>query len=459
MNTLHLHPLLFGTLLTAFPCAASPVEINQANHTFIDALVSEGVLSPTQADHVLARLREDSMRQAEVTPTAPAPQRLRFFGDLRFRFEDRNMSYQDNPSGRDEQSRYRLRLRGGATYQLSDHWSIALRLDTGKAANTSNVDFGNNTRRDGFGLNVGVATVLFEMPELAGVFDRSRFWIGKHHLPFFTTGIAGFWNVGDVTGEGLSQELRATNVLGDWDLTLRGGEYLQRVRQFAGEGGKRTEIDYLLMAQAEFSNQSANDGVVTGFKLAPTFVTFLASDHPGLPSGDAFIETDAPDGANYNDLASFILPAELAFRIGRHSAAVFATFGHNFEGRSRARRFLPPGAEITSAMSNFYNAGIRLGAPGRRGASITAEYRYIGAGAHTGALNHPDFNGGRNNARGPALSASFAFTDYLVSTVSYFRSSAVTSEAGGFLSTGGTSSDGLGFRRYETLQLDLQVKF
>lgn len=465
MNTPHRARFIRHTLLLLLPCCVS-FAADETQRALVDALVSEGVLTETQATNVLAkvnaRLAAEKPAAGEKITAGKDVQALRLFGDLRFRFEDRSYDYWDDPAIEDTQTRYRLRLRLGAEYKFNNGWSATLRLDSGKAANTSNVDFGNNTRRDDFGLNVGLAYFLYETPDFVGPFDRARFWIGKHHLPVYANGIAGFWLCGDITAEGLTQELRVQDAFRDWDVSLRAGQYVQRARQLSLSAGRSAEIDYMVMAQVELTNQANGNGTGNGnggspgFKIAPTFLGFVPSDYPGAASGDAFIDTNAPSEANYHDLSSLIIPAEYTFTTGDFTHTIFATFAHNFEGKSRARRFLQPGIAVTDGMSNFYNAGVKVA---RGPASVTAEYRHIGAGAYTNALGHPDFNVARANARGPALSASYNFTSSLVGTVSYFRSSAIVDHAGGFLAAGGTSSDGLGYRTYETLQVDLMMKF
>jgi polyhydroxyalkanoate synthesis regulator phasin len=447
-------------LLGSLAIGAGTVAHAQDSGALIDALVKKGILNDQEAEEIRADLSRDFATQSSAgkLDISSSVTKLKISGDARVRYQNDNE--QANPAGAagdKDRNRYRYRIRFGVLADLGAKWSAGFRIETASGATSTNADLGGGTDnfdKTGDVVYFGQAFINYKDTDILGA-DAVDLRFGKLPHKFFNPGVNGFWIDSDINFEGLAQELVYSDVgLKDSTLSLRAGEFvLNNNAANAGVTSGATvnntvEPSMLLMAQAEYATKT--------WKAAPTIVAFAApSAHDRSANTPA---AQASDTAVYTDLATFLLPFEYTFNVGSKPLAVYATYGHNFQGDERAYRLASAVTPVQKAAvdpdSEIYNFGVRYGENKFAGDyQLTAEYRHIGNGSYSSLLLDSDFNGGLLNGEGFILSGAYSWTPAITSTVTYFNSFNIEENrpAG--------ASRGNGFGEAHVLQVDLSAKF
>lgn len=106
-------------------------------------------------------------------------QKLTFTGDFRFRIEEDWNSRKSDGSYRTDRTRLRYRMRFGATYKYNSHWTIGVRLRTGRRIKQQDPQLTLGDESE-----FGTLAMGFEKVFVQGNFDNLSFWMGKNTFPF-----------------------------------------------------------------------------------------------------------------------------------------------------------------------------------------------------------------------------------------------------------------------------------
>lgn len=462
---------LKSKLLTAAAfLLGSTLALAQDSGPLIEILVRKGIISDTEAEDLRAELVKDFVANtpAGKLNIASTVTGLRLAGDVRLRYQYDNEVPNfaaASVGANNDRSRYRYRFRFGPTVSFSNNWSAGFRLETANGATSTNDDFGGNApapftgsanfAKDGNVAYIGQVFVQYAATNWHGL-DRVDFRIGKHAHTYLTPGINGFWIDTDINFEGLSEDVAFNDVFGPgWNLTLRGGQYLLAANSRTSgkvSGDFINHPSVMWVGQAEVGKTYIYENNPYGTRIAPTFVLFTAPEvTPAAVNSDT---------ANYDNLATFLLPIEHTIKFNNKPLGFYGTYGINFKGASRANRLYSTSANyplVFSAASGnpddydtMFNLGVRYGAVRNPGDwMLTAEYRSVEPGAYTSVLLDSDFNAGRVGGKGFIASLSYNWTDAIGTTMTFFSSKAIDE----------TGPAGLAFDKADVLQIDLTAKF
>jgi Campylobacter major outer membrane protein. len=426
---------------------AATIASAQDSGALLNLLSRKGIITDQEAEELRAELTSEfaANTPAGKLDISSGITKLRIAGDLRVRYQYDNE--QANPAGTNnnqDRSRYRYRFRLGTTATLGSKWTAGLRFESNGGATSTNNDFGSGT--DNFskttdGVNLGQVFIQYNDTGVFGS-DALDIRVGKFGHKFFNPGVNGFWIDSDINFEGLAEEIVYGGLIDGWKTSLRAGQFILNANSTAGADANDPSL--LLIGQVEFANKQ--------WKIAPTFVGFAApSAHDASANTPAL---QASDTAVYTDLATFLLPVEFSTAFAGRPLAVYATYGINLEGEARARRLAQTrnvDDDVTIA-----NVGVRYGAakiPGEY--QLTAEYRHVGNGSYSSLLLDSDFNGGYLNGKGFILSGTYAITEAISATATYFNAFNIEGDR----PAGGSTNRGDGFGKAQVLQIDLSAKF
>lgn len=425
----------------------------QDSGPLIELLVRKGVLNDQEAEELRAELLKEfaANSPAGKLDMSSRLNRLTIALDGRIRYQYDNEVTNSSPAatGRNaDRSRYRYRFRLATTALLNNNWTLGLRLETASGATSTNDDFGAagsaNFAKDG---NTAFVGQLFTQYAANGAFngaiDNLDVRIGKHAHPFFVPGVNGFWIDSDINFEGLSEQLTWFDAPAKgWTLALRGGQYILSNNARLTVGPDFTNTPSIMwVGQAEFSKTYLFENNPYGTRFAPGFVVFTA---PGIAS-DSLVGS----ATGYDNILTFIAPFEHTIKANNLPLAFYATLGYNFKAGDRTNKNYPaainPGDEAL-----MYNAGMRYGSTRNpQDWQVTAEYRYVEAGAYSALLLDSDFGAGRTNVAGPIVSFTYNLTDAVTFTTTYFHAENIDKD----------SPASVGFHKAKVLQVDLSARF
>jgi hypothetical protein len=437
----------------------------QDSGPLIEILLRKGIINDTEAEDLRAELVKDFVANtpAGKLNIASTVTGLRLAGDVRIRYqydnEVANFASPTTVGDNNDRARYRYRFRFAPTISFTKNWSAGFRLETANGATSTNDDFGGagstNFAKDNNTAFVGQAFVQYATSNWFFA-DRADFRIGKHAHTFFNPGINGFWIDSDINFEGFSEDLGFNDAfVKGWNLTLRGGQYVLAANSRTSGKVAGDFINHpsaMWVGQAEYAKTYLFENNPYGTRIAPTLVVFTAPEITG-----SAINADA---ANYDNLATFILPIEHTIKFHNKPLGFYATYGMNFKGSARSNQLYSTTTSYPIAFSTasgdpkdydtMYNLGVRYGAVRNPGDWLaTLEYRSVEAGAYTSILLDSDFNAGRTNGDGFIASLSYNWTDAIGTTVTYFSSRAIDENG----------PAALGFKKADVLQIDLTAKF
>ncbi len=411
----------------------------------IDALVKKGVLSSQEGEEIRADMLTDlsSTPGGMISWGSSAVRGVRIYGDARMRYQYDNEPAQvtapavvTNPDA--SRSRYRYRVRLGADYTFAENWRAGVRLETAAGATSTNSDLGGYFDKTGDEARFGLVFLQYSSndPALFGFSFADSFdlRLGKHAHPFYVNGVNGFlWDT-DANPEGASEQIGWTNVgIDNLDITLRGGQYLTA----ANDTRTSAETEALFVAQIETKYEWAS-------KSGVIFAPMLMAQTEGV----------AQNGDNLDNLLIFAAPAEVYFNVWTRPLKLYGTIGMNLEGEQRTDILFAGEQQDNNAI--LANLGFTYGSARNKGGwSIGAEYRYIESGSANPQLLDSDFNAGLTNAQGIIGTASYAFTDNITGTVSYFDATNINEN----LTTRGGIGRGAGGGTARVLQVDLSWRF
>ena len=150
---------------------------------------------------------------AMTTLSAQETEPLKFYGDLRLRFEK---DYR--VTGKETRDRARYRFRFGLTHKRGDNVELGARLATGNPTD-------QQSPHQNFGDDFGAKSVNIDKMYFKYSFNSAWFWIGKNSFPFWKQNEM-FWD-DDVTPEGLAGAYVVKGFAGPESiLTFTGGQFV-----------------------------------------------------------------------------------------------------------------------------------------------------------------------------------------------------------------------------------------
>ncbi len=409
----------------------------------VDVLVRKGILTESEAGEIrqevetVAAAEQAAVVSAvttEVTtefkntgtfaPSVPMPKALgglKLYGDARFRFQGEDIDDADT------RQRWRYRARLGANYDFKESpFSMGMRLETAKANDSTNANFGGFFDKTGDELYLGLVYLSYEGED----FDVH---LGKHKHPFKIS--SAFWD-SDINPEGLSEIFN----LGDFQINL--GQYVidEEREDRAGAG----DDDFLFVAQAEWSNGE-------GLTIAPIFMTTTDGVSTRSESATFSGENAIKYFRNFSVLA---VPAEYKFKDeGGIGHKIFGTVGINLDAGDAV---IDPSSPFFNSTDEgdqdlFFNLGYQYGSAKKAGTwQAGVEYRHLEGASYTPNLSDSDFAKNSLNAAGFILSYKYAVTDFFTLGGTYMDSSAIDDEF---------TADVVAKDDVKLLQLDAAVKF
>jgi hypothetical protein len=435
---------IMATLAALFAAAAA---FAQDSGPLIELLVRKGVINDQEAEELRAELLKDFAANSPAGKLDLSSRlnrlTLALDGRIRYQYDNETTNSPGAAGPNNDRSRYRYRFRLAATALLNNNWTLGLRLETANGATSTNDDFGAsgsaNFDKTGNTANVGQIFLQYAANEaFGGKIDNFDLRIGKHAHPFFTPGVNGFWIDSDINPEGLSEQLTWFDAPAKgWTLALRGGQYVLASNARTTVGSAFTNTPAIMWTgQVEFSKTFVVEGNTYGTRFAPGFVMFTS---PGLVS----------DATSYDNLLTAIIPIEHTLKVGDQPLALYATFGLNFKGGDRTNKLYPAGTNPDNE-DTMFNAGLRYRALRNPGDwQVTAEYRYVEAGAYSSLLLDSDFGAGRTNMSGPIFSFSYNLTDAVNFTTTYFHAENIDKN----------SPSSVGYHKADVVQVDLSARF
>ncbi len=354
----------------------------------LNLLLEKGIISQQELDRAraeaaaIARTNATTLSEAQFAAASTSKWRIsegiesvELFGDLRMRYEEREVS--DSQNGRIELDRARVSVRLGLRGEVLDGFYYGLRLETGSNPRSPWVTLGTSSSavpyqgpfgKSTFNVNIGQIYLCWHK------YDWLDLTVGKMANPLYTTAMA--WD-GDLNPEGLAEHLKYTIGLADFFANF--GQFLyqdtnptEASRGYFGLGnlypsanGSSSGLPFLLASQAGINIRFTTN---ISFKIAPAvyvyqgvgvnntatatlvspafYGTFVgegattgaigipAAGWSGYPGG--YFAGFNANQSGVNDLLVLEFPWEFNFKIRSLDARIFGDYAQNLEGRQRA---------------------------------------------------------------------------------------------------------------------------
>jgi len=434
---------------------------------------------------------------------------VELYGDLRFRYENREA---ETPNGdRLELGRYRYALRAGLRGDLVDDIYYGFRLETSSNPRSPWVTMGTSASGVPYQGPFGKSTATLGLGQIY-LGWRPESWVdvtvGKMPNPMYTTPM--LWD-NDINPEGFAERFKYT--VGKADFFTTFGQFIyedvnpDHTAAFLVPTipvGQNAHTPFLLAWQAGVNYHLDKD---KSFKIAPTIYNYTGvgqNTAPGsTPATPGFSDPYVGEGAGVpvngasgypagpndgfafnqtgiNNLLILDVPFEFNFKVSRLNARVFGDFADNLMGAQRAE------AAVAGALTN--NPSIPLSIPLYRNENKAYQFgAAIGNGDKLAGLMYgnpvkkntweartywqhveqysldpnlidSDFFEGRENMQGIYSAFSYSLTDSIIGTLRYGYASRINNSLG----TGGSNQDIPQINplnRYYILQFDLSWVF
>ena len=349
----------------------------------LNLFLQKGFITQSEADK--ARAEVQAMRTNEVSELPPPSKwkiddgikDIEFYGDARFRYEDRSATAPGN-NGSIDLNRYRYAIRLGIRGDVADDFYYGFRVETSSNPRSTMVSFGTSTPgpygKSAGGIAIGQVYVGWH-PE--SWFD---FTVGKMPNPLYTTAMV--WSP-SINPEGLAEKFKYTVGPADFFATFAQFLYQDQnpvsapgdllsasvtpaqsdgnIFQIAWQGGLiyhvTTNINFKVGATIyqyyglkEDSTSPSADAVSPylggpyvgeGAYLGPGTETgaYGYSGYPTSNGNPGYQSLNYPNNqVGLNDLLVLEVPFELNFKISKYDARFFGDFAYNFQGRERAEQ-------------------------------------------------------------------------------------------------------------------------
>ena len=516
-------PALFAfCTLNRAMCADAPA----SSDPLLDLFIKKGYVTEDEAQKV--KTEYDALRTN--TPAAwPSESKwkisdgiksVELFGDLRVRYEGRNVT--DPSGGRIDLNRYRYAVRLGLRGDVMDDFYYGLRLDTAANPRSPWVTFGSSSSGTPYqgpfgkstgGINVGQVYIGWRPENWADIV------LGKMPNPLYTTPM--LWDT-DLNPEGAAEKFKYA--IGEADVFANFGQFLYQdtnpTRSADGYhllGNGSSSLPFLLAWQVGVNYHITKE---LSAKVAPVLYNYtgrgfnsaIGSFGGGTPDfagtyqgqGSTMGISGGPPG-NYNlannsdgflsnqtgvnDLLVIDIPWEVNYKFNRYNARLFGDFAYNLQGSRRAQdayaanqlqaaTFPGTGLEVIPAPQSHdvkaYQIGFDFGTTGpvygpmqglvygTASKKNTWEFRtywqHIEQYALDPNLIDSDFFEGRENLEGMYAAFAYCFTDNIIGTARYGYAHRINKNLG----TGGSNQDIPQMNpidHYNLIQVDCTFRF
>jgi hypothetical protein len=371
----------------------------QEDGALLDALVKKGVLSDQEAQDIRAsEEKEYSTTAADKIAISDYVQKIRFYGDVRFRYEyvdekpqatvpiaSTGLRTTGPVSDNNTLERYRYRLRAGVDFTFTDNFVGGFELESNTAGDSANQSFGNGFSKES--ANIGLVYLQWKPTDYLTLVG------GKQHNPLYTTNLT--WDP-DINPEGGAEIL-------NWVFPIGGGSApapardpkdLKAIQAPAGGGSDMslslglTAAQWIVADNQEYNvpnslpsgSATATSGAAgtqpgafadktdvwqfveqvpvqfnfnksTYVKVAPGFDSYLNGGSSGIST--SFVNGTAGDTsftggdtlsffgpAVFDDLEIFQAPGEVDWKMGGLPFRVYWDFDLNTDGKDRVQDVL-----------------------------------------------------------------------------------------------------------------------
>jgi hypothetical protein len=494
----------------------------ESRDPLLDLLIEKGML--TQEEALKVRGEADAMRTNSTTISSSSSSKwklnnafksIELYGDVRLRYENRQVSAPDD--SRIELNRERAALRFGLRGDLLDDFYYGFRLDTSANPRSPWVTLGESAGGVPYQGPFGKSTDSLNIGQLyigwrpSGWLDLT---VGKMENPLYTTAMV--WD-SDITPEGVAERFKYPVGRADFFATFAqfiyensdpthtapglfnlGYENASPLFLLAWQAGVTYHLnDRLSMKIApvlyNYAGQGANENS-PGSALTPNFNgTFVGQGSTNSLTGNTQGWSGYPDGyyngftanqTGINDLLVLEIPWEINLKHDRLNYRLFGDYAQNLEGGDRAQAayaasrsaFQPVGgggiAPIASPQTKdtkAYQVGVAIGNRDSLGLvygtvckkhawEARVYWQHIEQYSLDPNLLDSDFFEGRANMQGVYSALAYGVTDNVITTFRYGYASRIND----MLGTGGSNQDipqMNPIQEFHLLQLDLTVKF
>jgi hypothetical protein len=432
-------PLLIGVFASAALAQPAPPEDLQTTVEALKARLRDATNRLAEVESQLAR-QQASLADVAKEMGADARKRsagpnwlenLKFYGDLRLRWQAECFSGQDVNTKDRNRLRYRLRL-GVIKTWLDNQMEVGFRLASGSSDDPTST---NQTMDDHFA--------------------RDEIWIDQAYAKYTPKCIPGL----TVMGGKFANPLVHTDIVWDSDVNPEGGwlQYKPKVgnlEPFVGAGYFSLAENYPSPHGATGFDHTLRDVTLHVYQVGADWkidkdvkytvaAAYYDFDHFDVSyraaNGNQTLPLTA-DGKAYNRLAyeyrMFDLVNKVGWKMLRLPWSAYFDWVHNCGD--------PYNSDALGDQRDAYAIGLKVGQNKKKGDwSFGYKYAYIEANATPGALNDSDF--GHSNRKGHVWSAAYNLDHFLTVGGSIFWTEPVT----------GSHED----ERTVTTQLDLVWKF
>jgi len=494
--------------------AAAHAQTNaQANDPLLNLLIKKGYVTLEEAQQL--RSESDALKTNNTGASfskwkiGDGIKSVELFGDVRFRYESRQVRTLEG--GKLDLDRFRYALRLGLRGDLGSDFYYGLRLETAANPRSPWVTFATSSSGAPFQGPFGKSTAGIDVGQIyigwrpTSAIDVT---VGKMPMPLYSTPM--LWD-SDINPEGVAEHFKYP--IGPAEFFANFSQFLYQddnpsestLGLFSGNDlGHKATPTFLLAWQGGLKYQLTKD---VSFKAAGTLYNYLShgtntapgSIGTGIPGfSDTFVgegssvfpgssgySSGPSDGFTYNqtginNLLVLDFPFEVNFKLLEHRARVFGDFALNLDGAERAeaavaaadnpfiystplkiplQRNQYKAYQLGVAVGNGDDLGLVYGSALKRGAWEARVYwQHIEQYALDPNLIDSDFFEGRGNLQGLYSAFSYGFTSALIGTIRYGFATRIDDNLG----TGGSNQDipqVNPINHYQLVQLDLTLKF
>jgi hypothetical protein len=347
----------------------------QTSEALMDALVKKGILTEQEARDIKADVAKENRKPDKITLGGKTVTGLNLYGDFRGRFEG---FYAENPAFVDR-TRFRYRLRVGATYTLSDNFELGLRLTSSEPNGSFGGDpiSGNSTFQDnGSKKFIYIDQAYGKWNFLTGPDWKGAVTIGKMENPFVFSDMVFD---GDYTPEGAGLQL--SYVISDKH-TVRaiGGAFV--LDEFGGSPSDPYLYGGQIRWDAAWTKQlSSSLGIAALNMVHVSAITNGAL--PNVNRGNTRVGGTGVPAHHFNPIIADLSTTYTFDRAPFFPGAFPIKLGGDYMNNPGA----PSGAD-----NYAYSAGVTFGKAGRKGAwEVGYSYKWLGANSWWEELVDSDF--------------------------------------------------------------------
>ncbi len=457
--------LLCSLGLSAATMAFAQTQPNQ-DSALLDLLLKKGIVTDQEATTLRADLAKQAANSSNpdgatnLAVLSPGLTKLRLWGDLRLRMEDRTAT-EAAADDHIEMDRFRYRLRLGLLGDLTGDWSFGLRLDTNSNDRSSNVTLGTNNTTTYGPWSKGDDSIYLDQVYTSYKPGDWTFTLGRMPLPLTTTNLVWYQ---DMAPEGANEQFKTSQGALDYKVNLAqfiygSPAFNNNIAGQAAGGSDAPSRDIILLAwQAGLKYNVNSTDFVQISPVLYNYVNNAGSANPTPFNGVFSPSTATLSQQAVNNLNVIEIPVEYdTMSLAPKLVRFFGDFAYNTEATGRADHY---GRPDLAHQDLAYQIGVQYGKATKAGEwEAKAYWEQIDLFAIDPNLTDPDITDSLTNLKGFALNASYYLTDavFIGATISD------QSRADDNAPTGGDSQDtknpGISLSRYMLYQLDLNIKF